>query len=297
MSTEANQQNRCDYGDAFAAGMIIGSPRLPTVVQPSDEHMAVDVGRSGTPYVILPPGCTVADLEKMLPKPARKRAAVICTDTDGFVTYVNRHSDERTSIYAHIDEVQSIYKLVAVLDDHGADRSAAGWRAHTCRLLPVLSVEWARWTGSDRKVMAQADFAAWLEDNRGDIASVDGMPSGAQILEMALAFEATADKRLRSKINLGNGGVNLEYVDDEDEKTRTTMRFFERFTLGLPVFSGSDSGYPLEARLKYRNNSGKLAFWYELIRPDKVFLAAVNDSCEQIEKNTDLPIIAGMPWL
>lgn len=286
-----------EYGAEFAAGLLIGAARSPGTVQDHFGADTADVERNGTPYLILPPGCTVADLERLLPKPARKRADVVCADTDGFVTYVKRHADERSSIYAQIDEAQSVYKLVAVLDDHGSNAAAASWRQHTCRLLPALSVEWRRWTGSDRKVMAQAEFAAWLEDNRCDIASVEGMPSGSQILEMALAFEATADKRLRSKINLGNGGVSLEYVDGEDDKTRTTMRFFERFTLGLPVFSGSDSGYPLESRMKYRNTSGKLAFWYELIRPDKVFLAAVHESCDQIEKDTDLPIIAGMPGL
>ena len=32
-----------------------------------------------------------------------------------------------------------------------------------------------------------------LQDNLADVQSVDGSPTGAQILEMAMAFEATAD--------------------------------------------------------------------------------------------------------
>ena len=61
------------------------------------------------------------------------------------------------------------------------------------------------------------------------------------------------------------------------------MRLFERFTIGLPVFEGGDSRYPLVARLKYRNKDGKLVFWYELVRADKVFRAAVTEELDKIK--------------
>lgn len=114
---------------------------------------------------------------------------------------------------------------------------------------------------------------------------------------MALGFEANAEKRLRSKINLQNGGVQFEFVEDEDKDTRTSMKVFERFTLGLPVFDGSGSAYPLEARLKYRDKSGTLSFWYELIRPDRVFKTAVADELANIKAGTSLNIIAGSPCI
>lgn len=58
------------------------------------------------------------------------------------------------------------------------------------------------------------------------------MPAGADVLQMALGFEANAEKRLRSKINLqSGGGVQFEFVEDEDKDTRTKMQVFERFTL------------------------------------------------------------------
>ena len=159
----------------------------------------------------------------------------------------------------------------------------------------MTDVEWTRWLGKNKAVMSQADFAAWLEDNLTDIATMVGMPSGADILAMALAFEANSEKRLRSKINLQSGGVSLEFVDQENVETRTTMQFFERFTLGIPVFDGSTSAYPLEARLKYRESGGKLSFWYELIRPDRVFKTAVVDDLQKIKDATGFPIVFGTP--
>lgn len=294
-----NESKTSDFADAFEVGSLLSVPRFPLFDNAGGFNAAGLLSKSGVPYVILPPGCSVDSLERLLPQPVRKRAKVVCTDAPGFIGYLKKHADlEFTMIYATITSEASVFILIAVLDDHGFGvGEAANWREHICRFAPSVSVEWTRWASKDRKVMSQADFAAFLEDNRCDVASVEGMPDGAQILEMALAFEATAEKRLRSKINLGNGGISLEYVDEENDKTRTSMRFFERFTIGLPVFEGSRSAYPLEARLKYRNNSGKLSFWYELVRPDKVFKAAVDEIINAVSEETGLSLIAGNPGL
>ena len=253
--------------------------------QPNTEH-------GGIPYCTIPEGYKLRDLEDLMPAPTRKRAAVTTSTSTSFIDYCNKHSQGRCStIYADIDSEKSYCKLVAVLDDHSEIEPA--WRDHTCNLAPKLSVEWARWVGKNKQVMSQADFAIWLEDNLPDIANVPNMPTGTDILQMALGFEANADKRLRSKINLQSGGVQFEFVEDETKETRTKMTVFERFTLGLPVFDGSASAYPLEARLKYREKDGRVSFWYELIRPDRVFKTAVADELENIKQGTGLLIIYG----
>lgn len=248
----------------------------------------------GIPYVTVPEDYELRDLESLLPAPARKRAAVVVTDSDSFIFYTKKHGSlDDCTIYAAIDSERSYFNLVAVINDHGADK--AQWRDHRCTFEPKQAVEWKRWLSKNKQQFNQADFATWLEDNLPDIASVPGMPSGTDILAMALGFEANADKRLRSKINLQNGGVQFEFVEDEDKDTRTRMEVFQRFTLGLPVFDGSTSAYPLEARLKYREKDGKVTFWYELIRPDRVFKTAVMDELARIKDGTGFPIIAGLP--
>lgn len=250
----------------------------------------------GVPFVIVPDGYRVKDVENMLPAPVRKRSNVTTTDTDSFIFYTCKHGQEgRTVIYADIDAEASQFNLVAVLDDNGSTVSDTQWREHRCQFAPDQAVEWKRWIGKNKQTFSQAEFATWLEDNLADIATVPNMPSGADILQMALGFEANAEKRLRSKINLQNGGVRFEFVEDEDKETRASMEVFQRFTLGLPVFEGSSSAYPLEARLKYREKEGKVSFWFELIRPDRVFKDAVKDELTRIKDNTGFPVIAGKP--
>jgi len=115
------------------------------------------------------------------------------------------------------------------------------------------------------------------------------------MLAMALAFEANADKRLKSRVNLQSGGVQFEFADDATPDTRTKMEVFQRFTLALPVFDGSTDAYPVEARLKYRDNSGKVTFWYELIRPDRAFKTAVQSALDQIKEATGFMLLQGTP--
>lgn len=264
-----------DTLSAINAGASLGQPR-----------------RADGDYAIVPQGYALHDLERFQLNPYRKIGNIYTTTVESFIAYVNKHAMPGTSvIYAAVDPTKYQASLVAVLNDHGD--TIANWRDHKCTFTPKGSIEFGRWIGKDRKEMPQGEFAAWLEDNLGDIATVEGFPTGIEILKMALGFEATADKRLKSRINLQSGGTRFEFVDDEDKDTRTTMEAFSRFMLGLPVFYGAKVAYQLEARLKYRENNGSLTFWYELIRPDKVFALATQEDLERVAAETGLMMLYG----
>lgn len=53
-------------------------------VQPVTSH-------GGIPFVAVPDGYKVHDLESLLPVPTRKRAEVTITDTDSFIHYTKKH--------------------------------------------------------------------------------------------------------------------------------------------------------------------------------------------------------------
>lgn len=246
----------------------------------------------GQPFVVVPNHYAAQDLEQMLIAPVRKRGNVVTTDTASFSDYLNKHSIAGGSvIYAEINSEVSLCKMVAVIDDHS--ESAPAWKEHTCQFAPKLSIEWVRWMSKNKAQMNQADFATWLEDNLPDIATVPGMPTGAEMLAMALGFESNCDKKVHSKVNLQSGGVQFTFVEDETKDTRTSMKVFERFTVGIPVFDGQIGGYPVEARLKYRLKDGALTFWYELIRPDRAFKTAVFEELKAIKEKTGLLVISG----
>lgn len=252
--------------------------------------------KNGTPYIVTPADYNVNSLEHLLPTPTRKRGNVSLLDAASLIAYTkDQGSLAHCRLYADVDYEQSKCKLVAIIDDHGSAPEEAQWREHRATFGPKLSLEWTRWTDGSGKAMKQADFATFMEDNLGDIASVNGSPTGAQMLEMALAFEATSEKRFKRRIDLQAGGVHLEYVDKADDATSAKMRMFERFAIGIPVFQGSASAYPVEARLKFRQVSDSLQFWYELIRPDRIFRLAVDDDLKAIKEATGFQLFYGSP--
>jgi len=269
--------------DALDAGALLTGPILPIID-----------GANRVPFLAVPEGYEVKSLESLLPAPTRKRAEVSVTTTDSFIAYSKKHGSlDECVIYAQVDADKSLCTLRALMNDNGADDPH--WRDHRCTFIPALSIEWKRWTEKNSKQMSQVEFATWLEDNQGDVRAVNGSPSGADILTLAQAFEANSDKRVKSHVNLQSGGVRFEFVDDETKDTRTSMEMFRRFTLALPVFDGSTDAYPVEARLKYRDNQGKVTFWYELIRPDRAFKTAVQSSLDKIKADTGFMLIHGTP--
>lgn len=255
----------------------------------------------GVHRVALPPDWTMKEFddEKLDGQPRRKRAKVRALDADSFIDYVNRHGNSDTStVWCQADYKAGKVNFTGIINDHGADDEQQAWRDHLALFQPVFSEEWVRWVGANSKPMTQAEFATFIEDNLKDITSVvDTLsPTGAQMLEMALSFEANQDMKFKSAIRLQSGGVQMSFSQDDDNQTIQKMQMFDRFAIGLPVLWNGD-GYLIEARLRYRVREGKLTFWFELIRQDKTLEAATKTTIAHIREKTGTPFFFGDPFL
>ncbi len=261
-----------------------------TVVRESRKPQLTTI--QGYPVSFVPEGFELEVHESLLPDPLRKSGEVELNDTDSFIKFVTAEKSPSARIYASVNFRRGEVRFIAVLNEH--ERYVAHWRDHRASYTPVQSVEWETWKSRNRVVMSQADFAAFLEDNIKDIATRPDMPSGNDILNMALNFEAKQEVIIKSVMRLQNGTGEFTYVDKEDESTVKKMQFFQRFTLGVaPFFNGQ--AYPLMARLKYKHNASKLTFFYDLIRPDLILQDATRDLIKVIEEGTELPLVLGHP--
>lgn len=262
-----------------AAAEHIAAPKEMVSTQ-GPRHMD---GDDSLKTIALPPGWSIetVDTAKLLPGPRRATGTAKMTDTPGIVDYLHRHADDASALWIDSDPASAHLQFVAVLDEHYPD--AAGWREHRAIYTPRISQEWTTWKAANGKQMRQADFAGWIEDQLPDIAEGDGLPTGTQMLEMALNFEAKQDMRFKSAIRLQGGGVNMEYVSTDDNATIERMRVFDRFAIGIPVYWGG-ARFRMEARLRYRTAEGKLVFWFELIRPARVAEAAQLDLVKHMKE-------------
>lgn len=247
-------------------------------------------------YIALPEGWGLEDCEKMLPSPRRKKASVLLADSEGFIDYLKRHGSlASATVWCEADYTRGIVSYTGIINDHEEASDGQQWRDHIAKLSPAKAVEWVRWLGKDRQKFSQADFACWIEDNMGDIATAEGFPSGTAMLTMATNLEIAQDSTIKSAIRLQSGGVRMEYIEDSNAETVKSMEVFSKFALGLPVFWGG-AAYMVEARLKYQLKAGKVDFWYELNRPDKVLEDAAKTLTANIKEATGFTLFHGKPF-
>lgn len=259
----------------------------------SESRKPIQTVLEQVPAAFIPDGYELETFEHMLPAPLRKKGTLMMTDRDSFIDFVMREGSLASCrIYADVNFAKNKVCLTAVINDNA--ETAPNWRDYRVIYEPPKSVEWSTWTANDGKAMTQAAFANFLEENVKDIATIPDMPSGTQILAMALDFEAKKEFLFKSAIRQQSGTVSIECVDREDDTTIKKMEFFQRFGIGIgPFFNGQM--YQLLARLKYQTGNAKLTFWYELIRPDLILQDATNDLIKAIRDTTGFPVFYGQP--
>lgn len=247
--------------------------------------------------VALPPGWNLnqSDDEHLLPVPARKKGNIQMDDVDSFIKYITRHKIVGiTTVYCMADYARGSVSFRAVINDHDGAEDGQQWRDFVASYTPKPSVEWIRWLTANKQPLSQSEFAMFIEDNLADIAAVDSMPTGQQLLEMALSFQANQEMKYKSSIRLQNGGVNMSFVQDDDNQTLVNMQMFEKIAIGIPAFWNGDA-YQINARLRYRVKEGSLKFWYELIREDRVLQDATENLIEKIKTETGVDLYFGKP--
>lgn len=262
-------------------------------------HVVVTHGNDiGVYTVAVPKGHELreVDLERLAEAPRHARLVVQIEQVHSFLEYVARHACDSTAVWCHFDPQTFALDFTAVFDDLGP-KSTPGWRGHRAIYKPEASAEFKTWAGNNGagKAQGQAEFAAFLERNEVDIAAVEGMPTSLQMMTMATAFEANSDKRIKSVVKLQGGGARLDFVDDNDAATEAAMKVFEKFAIGIPVFWAGPA-YRIDARLKYRQpGPGKVVFWYELIRADRVHESAARELIERVREGipASVPLLFG----
>lgn len=241
--------------------------------------------QEGTPFVTLPDGYQVHDLERLLPRPVRKRGHFVLRDASSFIAYFKLHQLGST-IYGTVEPP----RFVAVIDDHRKDEP--GWREHTAEYACPLSVEWKTWREASGKGKSQAEFAQFIEDNLPDITK----PEAAHMLEVSRSLEAKKKVDFASAVRLSNGEVQFTY-NEELQGTTAKGQFNvpEEFEIAIPVFEGGPR-YAITCRLRYRIAEGKgLVMWHELVRAHKVLEHAVMEVWEEISSQTGQTIFHGTP--
>lgn len=241
----------------------------------------------GLPFVVLVDPTTGAQKIETLPtqlQPLRHKGMVKLLDVDSFKTYVGNLKAAQTRIYGSM--VPSP-RFIAVFNDHST--GVPGYRDFRAEFTVPFSREWTTWTKSDRQRKTQLEFAEWLEDNLPDVQK----PTGAELLEIILDFEASKTGTFRSAQRLQDGSINFVWADQTAGRDGGQIRLPAAFVVSIPVFENRTPA-EITARLKYRLNDGSLQLWYELVRPHKIVEAELKEIWSSIEE-LGLQVLLGYP--
>lgn len=238
-----------------------------------------------TPYVVVPDNFHVENLSSMQDAPPRLRGHTTLRDEESFIAFVNLHKTDNTDLYYSIESP-------AFLAVFNAPRAGApAWGDHKAGYQCPVSPQWQQWQANDGKRMGQEDFALFVERNLPDI--VD--PVAADLLEIVTTLQAKKKVNFVSGLRLSNGANEFTYEEQIDgSAAKGKLQIPEEITLGIPVFVNG-APYAVQAKFRYRITEGKLAMWYELVRPHVIVEDAVKELRQRIETATGLVGLNGTP--
>lgn len=247
----------------------------PTEVDPTKVYTVYETG-----------GARTLDLEEFLPTPRRRIGTVDFRDAGSLVEYVATQDVPKPMLYAHADS----YTLVCVLNDHV--KEGPGWRDHRATMVVRSTREWKFWASLDGKLVGQIAFAEHIEQGVREIVT----PPAADMLELAMTFEAETHIAFKSGTVLADGSRQLQYIQTMDAKAGQAGQIVipKEFTLNVAPFEGSNP-YNIKARLRYRIESESLKIGYQLDRPAALMDEAFQDFAQKVADGLGRPVMWGNP--
>lgn len=203
-------------------------------------------------------------LEGYRAHPNRIRAEVTHETPKSFAAYVSDFTEEgRTRVLASLKE----RKVVAHMDFHrpGRGQDAPSWAQHQAIWPAEFDPAFNAWFSVHGKTMGQRDFAEFLEDRCADAVT----PDPADLMEVAMNFEAVRNVNFKAAVNLSTGERQFKY-EETDSQTKGGVTCPKQIKLFTPVFFGCD---PTEwtARLAYNiGDGGKLTFTVKIARLEEL---------------------------
>lgn len=248
------------------------------------------------PFVGIPEGMKIEHLERLLDpeRPQRIKAHPKFDDADSLVAYFNRFKDADSTLLADIDSnaIRAVLDHAEAAQSPGTPETSIArprYHDHLATFTAKHSLEWQTWVASSGKRMTQEAFAVFIEDNAPDIQN----PSAIKLQEIVLNLEASGSAEFKSFKRLEDGSVSFLFKE-EVNGTSNGVPFPKQFEVLLRPYVGCIA-VPLVAKLRFRNDGGKLSLWYDLLRHEQVKRAAFDEIVEAVASSTSTVVLKGRP--
>lgn len=191
----------------------------------------------------------------------------------------------RSTLWADADST----RITVVLDDHNGGYYADA--DHRCQLDLRHDPDFAEWRKIADGDVDQDRLALFLEERVGDV--VD--PAGADLLEVARTFTATASGTFKRARSLHNGSTQLEWTEDVQGRAGAggETEVPNDIRIRVPVFQGGDP-VEIDGKFRYRVKSGRLALRVKLLNVHTVIRDAMADIASDVADDLGVELIEGV---
>lgn len=254
-----------------------GITEADSIINAARQQADVKTLANGSEIIVTPDGSAVHTLTKP-PHPALPTRLVtrrVFHDGDSFARYVARYKQAGSQLIADIEAC----KVVAVLDYPDEDQAhfqelnkgelpePIPSREHVAEWPVGYSEAFKAWSGINCKLLEQAVFLRFLEENVGEVVQ----PEAARILELVKDFAAVKTDKFESSKRLQNGDASLVYISETNVKQGLEVP--QRLKLSMPIYHGEET-ITFDAWFRYRIANGALLLGIEFHRIEPVKQAA-----------------------
>lgn len=232
-------------------------------------------------------GVQTVDFGPFRDAPFRKKGSVVVFDADSFNALLAENAIAgATTIYINPDANKPA--IVAVINGNGA--SGPGFGDFRVSIGFRETPQWAKWKAIDGRMLPQAEFAEFVEDNLADIAT----PDGATMMEIVTYLQATRSVDFRSGIKLSNGAVQLTNNESVEASVGAgNIAVPDVFEIALsPIFGVQPFKVP--ARFRYRIEDRRLKLGFKLQRIEDVVAQIVKEIDGEIDAIEDVVQVYGV---
>ena len=205
--------------------------------------------------------------------------------TQSMLDYLERYKTIDTVLFAGQTKITAVLDYFAQ-DPTGLTPGMPAHCKHVAELILTPSEAWTKWTRADGVMMAQADFARLIDENRADISS----PDAATVLETVLAFENVRTSKFKQVARTNSNAVDFEFSEGSNGTPRQA-KIPTQFYLTLPVFVG-EAPVIIEAKLRWdfdKSEPPQLKLGLSLMRVQTMLDQAIERVTERL-KAADRPI-------
>ncbi len=234
-------------------------------------------------------------------KPRAMSGSCAITTEASLVAHAHRFRDPESALFATGSALIVVYDYHRSVPDGLESGSVpardifARWQRHRAVYEPKLSPEWQTWIGGQNKLMAQAEFADFLEVNDRDIAGpIDErkVPSPADLMTLALTLKVTAEDVLESTINRTTGEYTL--LAKQEQKSTGSATIPKEFDIAISVYENGPL-YRMPCKFRMRKEGQGFKFGWIVPGAARLLRDAYQDMAKRVSDATALPLFFGSP--